>query len=70
MEELLEKLCEILDVDEIDMAKPFTEYDEWDSLAALSILAMLNSDYHITMKAIDLRGYTSIEAFCNDILSR
>lgn len=69
MEELLKKLAEILEVDAVDINKKFTDYDEWDSLAALTILAMLDSDYHKTMKASDIRGYESIDAFCKDVLA-
>ena len=69
MEELKEKLAEILEVEELDITKKFTDYDEYDSLAALTILALLDSDYHKTMKAADIRNYASIEAFCNDVLA-
>ncbi len=69
MEELKEKLAEILEVDDLDVTKKFTDFDEFDSLAVLTILAMLDSDYNKTMKAADIRGYESIEAFCNDVLA-
>ena len=69
MEELKEKLAEILEEEEIDITKKFTDYDEFDSLAALTILAMLDSDYNKTMKASDIRGFESIEAFCNNVLA-
>lgn len=69
MEELIEKLAEILEVEELDVTKKFTDYEEWDSLAALSILAMLDSDYHKTMKAADLRSFQSIEDFCKAVLA-
>ena len=69
MEELIEKLAEILEVDELDVTKKFTDYEEWDSLAALSILAMLDSDYHKTMKAADLRSFQSVEDFCKAVLA-
>lgn len=69
MEELKEKLAEILEVDDLDITKKFTDFDEFDSLAVLTILAMLDSDYNKTMKAADIRGYESIEAFCNDVLA-
>lgn len=69
MEELINKLAEILEVDNLDMTKKFTDYEEWDSLASLTILAMLDSDYHKTMKAADIRNYESIEVFCHDVLA-
>ena len=70
MEELKNKLAEILEVDDLDVTKKFTDYDEWDSLTSLSILAMLDSDYHTSMKAAEIVAFDSIEAFCNEVLSR
>ena len=70
MEELIEKLAEILEVEELDVTKKFTDYEEWDSLAALSILAMLDSDYNTSMKADEVVAFESIKAFCNEVLSR
>ena len=69
MEDLKVKLAEILEVEELDVTKKFSEYEEFDSLAALTILALLDSDYNKTMKASDIRGYESIEAFCKAVLA-
>ena len=69
MEELIQKLSEILEVEDLDVTKKFTDYDEWDSLCALSILAMLDSDYKKTMKASDIRTFASIEDFCKEVLA-
>ena len=69
MEELVAKLAEILEVEDLDITKKFTDYDEFDSLAALTILATLDSDYNKTMKAADIRSFESIEAFCKAALA-
>lgn len=69
MEELLTKLAEILEVENLDVTKKFTDYDEFDSLAALTILATLDSDYNKTMKASEIRGFESIAAFCKEVLA-
>lgn len=69
MEELRKQLAELLEVEYLDLTKRFSDYDEFDSLAILTILAMLDSDYNKSMKAADLRGYDSIEAFCKDVLA-
>lgn len=69
MEELREQLAELLEVEELDLTKKFSDYEEFDSLAVLTILAMLDSDYNKSMKATDLRAYESIEAFCKDVLA-
>ena len=69
MEELVAKLAEILEVEDLDITKKFSDYDEVDSLAALTILATLDSDYNKTMKASDIRAFESIEAFCKEVLA-
>lgn len=68
MNELLEKLAEILEVDELDVNKKFTDYEEWDSLCSLSIIAMLNSDYNTAMKNKDLLEFNSIKDFCEAVI--
>ena len=68
MEELKEKLAEILEVDTIDVNKKFTDYEEWDSLCGLSIIAMLDSDYGITMKNKEILDFASIDDFCKAVI--
>jgi acyl carrier protein len=68
MEELLEKLAEILEVDVVDVDKKFTDYEEWDSLCGLSIIAMLDSDYNMAMKNKDILEFNSIKDFCEAVI--
>lgn len=68
MEELLEKLAEILEVDEVDVNKKFTDYEEWDSLAGLSLIALLDSDYNMTMKNKEVLAFNSIKEFCEAVI--
>lgn len=70
MEELVLKLAEILEVDDLDVTKKFSDYEEWDSLTALTIIAMLDSDYKLAMTGKEILAFDNIEAFCKDILSR
>ena len=70
MEELIEKLAEILEVDNLDITKKFKDYDEWDSLTSLSVMALLDSDYHMSMRNKEIDAFESIEAFCKEVMSR
>lgn len=70
MEELKNKLAEILEVEDLDLSKKFEDYEEWDSLSVLSILAMLDADYNIAMKGKEITAFDNIEAFCKEVLSR
>lgn len=70
MEELVSKLAELLEVDNLDVSKKFSDYEEWDSLTGLSLIAMLDSDYNITMNGKEVSAFDSISAFCKEVLSR
>ena len=70
MEELVTKLAEILEVDDLDITKRFADYEEWDSLAGLSVLALLDSDYNTTMSGKEIASFDNIGAFCKEVLSR
>ena len=69
MEELINKIAEILEVETLDVTKKFTDYEEWDSLAGLSLIAMLDADYGISMNGKEILSFPSIESFCQKILS-
>lgn len=70
MEELVKKLAELLEVEELDVTKKFSDYDEWDSLAGLSLIALLDSDYNTSMTGKEVASFDSIEDFCKEVLSR
>ena len=70
MEELLEKLADILEVEEVDVNKKFTDYEEWDSLCGLSVIAMLDSDYKMTMKNKDILEFKTIKDFCKAVINK
>ena len=53
---------EILEEDVINRNQVLQEFEEWDSLTVLSIIAMLDSNYNITMSAEDLRALETIGA--------
>jgi len=61
LQEFVKKVSEQYDDAEDVEFKPETEYkklDQWSSIVALSIIAMLNNDYDITIKGNDI-AYTN-----------
>jgi acyl carrier protein len=54
--EFCQKLAEILDLEEVKPENVLKEFDEWDSLAVLSVLAMADSKYGVTIKAEEIRS--------------
>tara|TARA_B110000977_G_scaffold198421_1_gene283251 strand:+ start:277 stop:489 length:213 start_codon:yes stop_codon:yes gene_type:complete len=59
-EELLNKIAELLEVDEIIDKDDLSSFDEWDSLTALSIIALVNSDYNKTLSNDQLKQFSSV----------
>jgi acyl carrier protein len=54
MKNLYINLAEILEVDEVQPGAILKEFENWDSLTVLSILAMLGASYGVNLTARDL----------------
>lgn len=48
----------------------FKELDEWSSLIALSVIAMVDEEYDVTLKGDDIRNADTIEALFNVVKSK
>jgi acyl carrier protein len=64
-EQLLDKLAEILEVDQVSLSDELESFDEWDSLTALSIIALVHSDYDKKLTNDLIKEFKSI----NDLVS-
>ena len=69
MEVLKEKLKDILEVKDLNMDSKFSDFEEWDSLTRLTLLAMLDSDYNITITEAVLIKFDNIKEFCDYVLN-
>ncbi len=51
MEAFIEQLTEILEIEDFEIKHEdiFRDYEEWDSLAFLSLQALINDEYDITI---------------------
>lgn len=49
------------DASEFKASTEFKELDEWSSLIALSVIAMVDEEYDVTIKGDDIRNSTTIE---------
>ncbi|MGB0408380.1 MAG: acyl carrier protein [Opitutales bacterium] len=47
----------------------FREIEQWDSLAVLTVIAMVNSEYGFPLKARDLKRFDTVEALYSFIAS-
>jgi acyl carrier protein len=55
MENFYVKLAEILEVDEVKPDGILQDFENWDSLTELSVLAMMDANYGINLTTGDLR---------------
>lgn len=69
MEKLVAELCEILEVRELPLDARFEDLAEWDSLNALSVIALLDSSYGIQIDAARLQEFGSINDFVQHVLA-
>jgi acyl carrier protein len=53
MTDFLQKIAAILEVDEVKEADDMKGFPQWDSLAVLSVIAMLDANYGVTLHAND-----------------
>ena len=48
----------------------FHDLDEWSSLMALNIIAMVDEEYDVTLKGADIEGAGTIEDLFNTVQSK
>jgi acyl carrier protein len=73
IKEFIEKFAEAVEVDDVDTlsgATEFKELDEWSSLAALSVIAMVDEEYDVTIKGQDIIDALTIEDLFNTVKAK
>jgi acyl carrier protein len=65
MNELCERLVDILDVEEVKETDILADFPAWDSLSVLSTIAMLDSKYGVNVTAMDLKGVRTVADLWN-----
>lgn len=58
------------DVNDIQATTVFKDLDEWSSLLALSIIAMVDEEYNVTLKGEDIRNSSTIEDLFNVVKAK
>lgn len=58
------------DVNDIQATTVFKELDEWSSLLALSVIAMVDEEYEVTIKGEDIRNANTVEDLFNVVKSK
>lgn len=60
MNEFLKKIAEILEVDDVSESDDLKAFPQWDSLSVLSVIAMLDGDYGLNLRATDFQEVNSV----------
>lgn len=58
------------DASEIQADTVFKNLDEWSSLVALSVIAMVDEEYDITIKGDDIRNSNTVEDLFNAVKAK
>lgn len=67
------KFAEQFDDTDVSLFTPqthFREIDEWSSLIALSIIAMVDEEYDVTLKGDDIRNSDTVEDVFNAVKAK
>ena len=58
------------EVNEFKAETVFRELDEWSSLIALSVIAMVDEEYDVTLNGDDMKAATTIQDLFNIVKSK
>lgn len=58
------------DASEFKAETVFKDLDEWSSLIALSVIAMVDEEYDVTIKGDDIRNSNTIEDLFNAVKAK
>ena len=70
MQDLYLKLAEILEADEVKPDDVLADFENWDSLTVLSVLAALDANYGVNLTAVDLRQIRTAAELAAAVQSR
>ncbi|WP_316802127.1 acyl carrier protein [Pedobacter nototheniae] len=70
MEEFLEQLAEIMEVDSVKPSDELTSFEAWDSLTTLSIIALVDDEYQVSITNGEIIEAKTIGGLHNLILNK
>jgi acyl carrier protein len=59
-----------IDVSALNGSTIFKDLEEWNSLVALSVIAMVDEEYDVTLKGNDINSANTIEDLYNTVQSK
>ena len=73
LEQFIENFADVFDEtdpDTINATTQFKDLEEWSSLLALSVIAMIDEEYDVEFRGDDIRGSNTVEDLYNIVKSR
>ncbi|MFK7049196.1 hypothetical protein FLACOL_00850 [Flavobacterium columnare] len=70
MENFLEQMAEIMEVDSVKKEDAIQSFEAWDSLATLSIIALADEEYGVSLVNQEIIDSNTIEGLYNLIQSK
>lgn len=73
LNDFVEKFAEQFDDTDLSEIQPATEFkslDEWSSLMALSIIAMVDEEYDVTLQGADITSSNTVEDLFNAVCAK
>lgn len=63
IEEKLMKMEEIMELDEgeLKVTDILSDYEEWDSIAILSYIALMDAEFHKVIKGADVKNFVTVQ---------
>lgn len=73
IKEFINNFAEQFDDLDVSVLTPETEFkqlEDWNSLVALSVIAMIDEEYDVTIKGDDIRNSKTIEDLFNTVIAK
>lgn len=66
IKEFIEKFAEAIErEDEIKLEDKFRDYDEWSSIAYLSVIAFMDEEFDVQMEQAEFKKLTTVQELYN-----
>lgn len=63
MEKLYEQFAEVLDVDSVKDSDILLDFEEWDSIAVISLISFVDKEYKVQLYTDDIRAMKTVGDF-------
>ena len=70
MESFANDMAELLEVDEVEESDALEDFEAWDSLTALSIIAFIDENYNVSVSAQDLTDAKTVGGLKSLVMSK